>query len=415
MAHPMPHLRSERIDAAVDRLSERAFAFLDALVRERSLPGEEMGAENMLAAELARIGLAVERVPYPDGIAHDPAAGGGAADYADRSIVVGRLGPGGPGTLILNGHLDIVPAGDERLWSSQPFVPDVRDGWMTGRGAGDMKAGLAMATLALEALLSVNPDARSTSLAFVGAIEEERGGNGTLASIRAGIVGDAAIVVEPTDLCILTSGIGVLWCEVEVFAVAGHALAAGPSMGALSSALAVIEELRRLEDELNTPPGPAHHSLNIGTLAAGDWQSAVADTARIGCRIGFPRSMPVADAMARVEAAVARAGERASAPRPPGVRWNGFRAEGYDLDAGDPLVLALADAHRSAHGEAPAVTATAGTTDARFYLNQAGIPALCYGPRVENMHAADERVELASIVAGARTLARFLDSWGTST
>ena len=413
MAHPMPHLRLERIDAAVERLSERAFAFLEALVRERSLPGEEAGAENVLAAELERIGLAVERVPYPDGIERDPAAGGGAADYADRSIVLGRLGPGGPGTLLLNGHLDVVPAGDERLWSSPPFVPHVHDGWMTGRGAGDMKAGLAMATLALEALLSADPDAGSKSIAFVGAIEEERGGNGTLASIRAGIVGDAVVVVEPTDLCILTSGIGVLWCEVEVFAAAGHALAAGPSMGALSSALAVIEELRTLEDELNTPPGPVHHSLNIGTLDAGDWQSAIPDTARIGCRIGFPRTMPVADAMARVETAVARAGQRASAPRPPALRWNGFRAEGYDLDAGDPLVQAVAAAHRSAHGADPVVTATAGTTDARFYLNQLGVPALCYGPRVENMHAADERVELASIVAGARTLARFLDSWGT--
>jgi acetylornithine deacetylase len=58
------------------------------------------------------------------------------------------------------------------------------------------------------------------------------------------------------------------------------------------------------------------------------------------------------------------------------------------------------------------VTGTAGTTDARFYRNQLGIPALCYGPRVRNMHAADERVELASIIAGARTLARFLGSWG---
>ena len=67
MAHPMPHLRAERIDAAVERLSQRAFAFLDVLVRERSLPGDETGAERVLAAELERIGLAVERVPYPVG------------------------------------------------------------------------------------------------------------------------------------------------------------------------------------------------------------------------------------------------------------------------------------------------------------------------------------------------------------
>jgi acetylornithine deacetylase len=78
-------------------------------------------------------------------------------------------------------------------------------------------------------------------------------------------------------------------------------------------------------------------------------------------------------------------------------------------------VVALSGAHRSVHGDAPTVTGTAGTTDARFYRNQLGIPAVCYGPRVENMHAADERVELASIVAGARVLARFLDSWGART
>jgi acetylornithine deacetylase len=283
---------------------------------------------------------------------------------------------------------------------------------MTGRGAGDMKAGLAMATLAIEALLTAEPGARSTPLAVVGAIEEERSGNGTLASIRAGVVGDAAVVLEPTDLRVLVSGIGVLWFEVEVFATAGHALAAGPSMGALGAALRVIEELRRLEAEMNTTGDPHHHSLNIGTLSAGDWQSTIPGTARIGCRIGFPRSMTVAEAMARVQTALARAHQPESSPRPPEVRWNGFRAEGYELAADDPLVLAMAAAHRSAHGEPPVVTTTAGTTDARFYRNQARIPSLCYGPRVENMHAADERVELASIVAGARTLARFIGSWG---
>jgi acetylornithine deacetylase len=408
----MPHLRHERLDAAVDSASEQAFAFLDALVREPSLPGAEMGAERVLAAELERIGLQVERVPFPVGIERDPAAGVGLESYRDRSIVVGRLGRSGPGTLLLNGHLDVVPAGDERLWSSPPFEPHVREGWVTGRGAGDMKAGLAMATLAIEALLSADPDARSTPLAVVGAIEEERSGNGTLASIRAGIVGDAAVVLEPTDLQLLVSGIGVLWFEVEVFAAAGHALAAGASMGALEAALRVIEELRRLEGEMNSTVDAPHHSLNIGTLSAGDWQSTIPDTARIGCRIGFPRSMTVGEAMARVETAAARAHERESSPRPPAVRFNGFRAEGYELAADDPLVLAMAAAHRSAHGETPAVTTTAGTTDARFYRNQLGIPALCYGPRVENMHAADERVELASIVAGARTLARFLHSWG---
>ncbi len=93
---------------------------------------------------------------------------------------------------------------------------------------------------------------------------------------------------------------------------------------------------------------------------------------------------------------------------PPRIRANGFRAEGYDLSPQHPLAMALATAHRDAHGVDPAAIRMASTTDARTYLNQAGIPAICYGPRTERIHGIDEGVELASIMAGARTLARFL-------
>jgi acetylornithine deacetylase len=413
MAQPKHHSAVEAIDGAVDGCAERAFAFLEALVREPSVPGAEQGAEDVLAAELQRIGLAVERVPFPADIELDPLAGVGPGPYAGRTIVVGRLGANGSRRLILNGHLDVVPAGDERLWSSPPFAPFIRDGWMVGRGAGDMKSGIAMATLAVEALLTASP-ARAPSLTLVGAIEEEQSGNGTLGSIRAGVVGDAAVLLEPTDLRILVAGIGVLWFEVEVFAEAGHALGAGPAMGALTVALHAIEELRRLESELNLLGGRERHALNVGTFTAGEWQSSIPGAARIGCRLGFPRGMPVAEAMRRVRDAVNRAAGDEPACAAPRVSFNGFRAEGYELGAEDPLVAAMAAAHREGHGRTPAVVTTAGTTDARFYRNQLGIPALCYGPRVENMHAADERVELASIVAGARTLARFLHAWGAA-
>jgi len=409
MAQPKHHLAGAAIDEAVDACSERAFAFLDALVREPSVPGAERGAEDVLAAELDRVGMAVERVPFPDGIERDPAAGVGPGPYPGRTIVVGRLGGAGR-RLVLNGHLDVVPVGDERLWASPPFVPHVRDGWMTGRGAGDMKSGLAMGTLAVEAVLAAEPG-REPPVTFVGAVEEEQSGNGTLASIRAGVVGDAAVVLEPTDLRLLVAGIGVLWFEVEVFAEAGHALGAGPAMGALTVALHVVEELRRLESELNLLGARERHALNIGTFTAGEWQSSIPGSARIGCRLGFPRGMPADEAMSRVREAVERAVGAEPACAAPRIRFNGFRAEGYELPADDPLVAALGAAHRDAHGRTPALVTTAGTTDARFYRNQLGIPALCYGPRVENMHAADERVELASIVAGARTLARFLRAW----
>jgi acetylornithine deacetylase len=93
------------------------------------------------------------------------------------------------------------------------------------------------------------------------------------------------------------------------------------------------------------------------------------------------------------------------------VTPTGFRAEGFLLDQAHPLADALADAHCQAHGRAPQRVVMGSTTDARYYLNQYDRPALSYGPRARQIHAADEAVELASIVAGARTLARFITSY----
>ena len=95
------------------------------------------------------------------------------------------------------------------------------------------------------------------------------------------------------------------------------------------------------------------------------------------------------------------------------VTFGGFRAVGYALDPDDALARALADAHESVHGARPRALRMASTTDARHYLNELALPALCYGPRVRNIHGVDEAVELASIVAGARTLTRFIPAFMT--
>jgi acetylornithine deacetylase len=133
-------------------------------------------------------------------------------------------------------------------------------------------------------------------------------------------------------------------------------------------------------------------------------------------RVGFPRGWTPDEAEGRLRACIAAAAKRDPwlAVHPPTITAIGFRAEGYDLPADAPLVRALAEAHQAAHGVAPPSLTMASTTDARIYLNRAGIPAICYGPRVERIHGIDEGVELASIVAGARTLARFVLAWSST-
>src|SRR5205085_7235853 len=128
---------------------------------------------------------------------------------------------------------------------------------------------------------------------------------------------------------------------------------------AVAAAEPVLAALRALEDDLNSgPPDPVlagierPYAVNVGTVQVGDWPSSVPATAHLGVRVGFPRGWTVEQAEARVADAVR--GSAGAHPwlryHPPAVRPSGLRAEGYAVPATDPLVRALAEAHRSAHG-----------------------------------------------------------------
>jgi acetylornithine deacetylase len=231
------------------------------------------------------------------------------------------------------------------------------------------------------------------------------------------VLGDAAVLLEPTGLGLLLGGVGVLWAEIEIEGVPAHAEAADRAVNPVRYLPLILQALAGLEEEINTGAAdPAFreiarpYNVNVGVVAAGDWASSVPARARLRVRVGFPRGWTADEAFGRVEAAVqgAAAGDAWLAGHPPRLRQTGFRAEGYLLASDHPLANAMADAHASAHGGPPGRTVTGGTTDARYYLNRFGVPALAYGPAARNIHATDEAVELASIVRGAETLARFI-------
>jgi acetylornithine deacetylase len=404
------------VDGAIEAGASDAFAFLERLIRARSTVGEEAEAQAVVAGELARLGFEVGKVPVPEQTPQQPAAGVAQCSYAGRDNVLGRLNPGRSPSLLFNGHIDVVPA-DGAVWSGDPYVPVTADGWMRGRGAGDMKGGFAMGALALAALRRVMPEAITGELGFLSVIEEECTGNGTLAACQAGVLGDAVVLLEPTSLELLLGGVGVLWIEIEAEGVPAHAEAADRAVNPVRSLPALLGAVAALEQEIAAEAGdPAFagvaspYNVNPGVIRAGDWASSVPARVRMRVRVGFPRAWTAAQAFGRAQAAVARAaaGDPWLAGHPPVVRQTGFRAEGYLLGSDHPLVAAVGGAHAAAHGSPPACRVLGSTTDARYYLNQFGTPALAYGPRAHGIHAPDEAVELASIVRGAKTLARFI-------
>jgi len=412
------------VDDAITALMPRAVSLLERLVAEPSTVGSESGAQEVIASELTAAGFRVTRFPIPESIGDDPAAGVPSQSYSGRYDVLGERGAG-KRSLILNGHIDVVPAGDTSRWSSSPFTLTHRDGWLVGRGAGDMKAGFAAGLLALWALDERQPGWLSGRLTVVSAIEEECTGNGTLAAGLAGYIADAALLLEPTDLQILLGGISIIWVAIEIEGRSGHAEAAVRSGNPVVAALQVIDGLQTLERAMNDDHAKgretdeafaamAHpYNLNIGTFHAGDWASSVAAAARLQVRVGHPRSWSSEEALERVRAAVLQAtgGDEWLLTHPPQVTLSGYRAQRHRQDPDTDLVERVARAHTAAHGRSPERVMIGSTTDARFYRNQFGMPAVAYGPRTRNMHGTDEAVELASIADCARTVARFLTDW----
>ena len=254
--------------------------------------------------------------------------------------MIGRSGAGEGPSLLLNGHIDVVPAEQPDRWASPPFEPR-RDGdRLYGRGAGDMKGGFAMAALALDALRATAPDAIAGPLTFVSVIEEECTGNGTLAAARAGVLADAVILPEPTGLELLLAGVGILWLDVVITGRSAHAEAADRVVNPVDLAIRVVEALRDLEREMNAEielsmDGVAHpYNINVGTFVAGDWPSSVPAIATLRLRVGHPTAWTADEAEARVRRAIAR-DRRTVAPGPsPGDPAFGLPRAGVRAAAG---------------------------------------------------------------------------------
>lgn len=410
----------EPLDDAIGRHAEGALAFLDALVRVPSVAGAEQAAMELFASEMEALGLAVTRLPFANGpVPHDSAGIAPPAHMVSegRYQVVATTPGDGNLLLLLNGHMDVVPADAPQLWTHPPFDPVRRDGKMFGRGSSDMKSGFAIGALALHALRDVAPDLFGTQrLGFIAVVEEECTGNGTLRSVLDhGITAKEVVLLEPTDLGLLTGGVGVLWVDIEIAARAGHAHDAAAHSSAIDIGFRLVEQLRLWSENLGRVlPEPSMatnrnpYAINVGKIHGGDWTSSVASHAVFSVRAGFPRAWTPDRAEAELREVIRSFSESSAFPVQPRVTLTGFRAKGYLLDSDAPLVRDLVAAHRSAHGTDPAVYSLGSTTDARIYLNEAGVPAVCYGAIAHNMHGIDESVELQSITDAARTLARFI-------
>ena len=419
---------SSRLCEAVDAAFDAQVAFLSELTAHPSTRGNEQSAQDFMARELTARGLDVDRWQIDVAeIRHLPGFSPVLGPYDDAVNVVGtrRARTQKGRSLILNGHIDVVPEGPLDMWDSPPYQPRVEDGWLYGRGGGDMKAGLASNLFALDALTACGL-APAGDVHFQSVVEEECTGNGALACLARGYTADAALIPEPFSETLVTAQLGVLWFQVHLKGLPTHVAYAGTGSNAIEAAIPLMQALHEMEHRWNAPDRRtadyAHMdhalNLNIGKIQGGDWTSSVPAWCVFDVRMGLFPGQSIEAAKTEIEAVILDAARDNAFLRNslPEIVYHGFHAEGYALSLDSSAraaraIDALDTAHRTATGAALERQAITATTDARFFGLYADTPALVYGPRAEAIHGFNERVELESMRRVTKATALFIADW----
>ena len=412
----------ERLSAEVDRRFDAQIAFTKDLVRFPSLREHEGAAQDFMAEAYRARDLEIDRWKIDvDALKRHPGSSPVASPYAEAFNVVGTYhSPSNEGrSLILNGHIDVVPTGPESRWRTPPFEPNVRDGRLYGRGSGDMKAGLAASLFAYDAVRAagLKPTGR---IHFQSVVEEECTGNGALACLLRGYTADAAIIPEPVDEHVVRANMGLLWFKLSVPGDPAHASGAYTTgVNAIDRAWRIWQRLKELEVKWNADRAAHPHyrdhphpiRFNLGKIKGGEWVSSVPAECTIEVRAGLYPEWTIEQGKAEIETAIAEAAAQDPKLPAPRLEYHGFHNGGYILEPGGAAESVLQAAHKAVCGEPLKALSSSASTDARILGVFGSIPSLVYGPTCIAAHGIDECVELDSVRRVTKTIAAFIVEW----
>lgn len=414
----------------VDKLEPYMLQTLAGFVRAESPSGAEEPAAAFFEDALRDLGMEPERILL------DSSRIEGLPYYAcpcspdnGRYNLLACHHPSGRGhgrSVLFNGHLDIVPTGPHDMWSRSPYEPAIVDGWLHGRGSGDMKAGLICALTAYKALRELGLQPAGT-VGFNAVLDEENTGNGTLASVhalqnalaRAKLSDfDAVVIPEPFGETLLSAQVGVCWLSVRITGKPAHVAYMNSGINPIEAGIAIMADLKQLEAEWNAPgfrhpafADQAHPiNFNLGHIEGGEWHSSVPCVCTLDIRVSFYPGMEPGQVRAALSERIKAAAVRANPSLRVDIEHHGQYAPAclFDLDA--PAMRVLAQAHEKVVGAPPRTLACTATTDAKHF-HTADVPVTCYGPEARNIHGIDEAVSIASMKRVAAAMAQYMADW----
>ncbi len=410
------------IDKEVEKMREEIIEFTSSLIQFPSIQGEEEAAQLFFAKKLEEIGCIIDifkpdsqelRQNYKDVLVS-------RNDFTKSPNVVGVLKGSGKGkSIILNSHMDVVPAGDQD-WKESPWSGKVVNDKIFGRGASDMKGGAAANYFALKTVVKLGIKLRGDAI-IESVVDEEIGGAGTAATLLRGYKADAAIITEPTDMKIYPACMGSMWFRIKVKGKAAHGATAYLGVNAVEKAYVVYEALKNLENIRSIDKTHTLYKhleipfcINIGKFFGGNWPSSVPDEVVLEGRMGVSPDESIREAKTELENAVREAAHSDLwlSDNLPQIEWFGSCWVGGAIKKDHPIVKNILQNHLVVLCQEPIISGAPWATDAGILIKYGNIPTVIYGPGKGNVaHQANEYILIEDIVNSTKVLSKSILDW----
>ena len=421
----------ERIKKQIEKSKEEYLALLkkmisfDSKILDAGKFGQEAGIQEYLAAHFTDMGAKVDVFEPDNGRICQYAGFNAGHVYEDRKNVVAVFkGSGGGRSLLMNGHCDIVPAENEEEWSVPPFQAEVREGRLIGRGAADMKGGSAAAICAIQLLKDLGVQLKG-DIIFESVIDEEGGGNGTIACCDRGYKADGALIMEPTSLAVMPCNRGAFLAEFTVKGKPIHAAMKGHGENAIEKAIKLIDALHGLESKwLMTKKHDllANPTINIGMITGGTGASVAAAECNVKFDVEFLpseldcdyRSIKVnpEDVKKEVEQWIAAAckGDEWLSRNPVEIHWY-QETLCFETDTESDFVKCVCSSVEQVLDRA-AVDGLACGCDGAQLANIGKMPVVILGPgEFSQLHTTDESISVEKYLQAIEIYAHLILKW----
>ncbi|PGS50949.1 peptidase [Bacillus sp. AFS041924] len=401
---------------------DKTIELLRQLVMENSVSGNESKAQAIVLEKLRELELDLD-VWEPDlkEMKEHPYFISTRDSFAGSPNIVATLkGTSGGRSMILNGHIDVVPEGNIQQWTYPPYSATIVDNKLYGRGATDMKGGNVALILAVEAIKRSGITLKG-NVYFQSVIEEESGGAGTLATILRGYSADGVIIPEPTNMKFFIKQQGSMWFRLKVKGKVAHGGTRYEGVSAIEKSMLIVQQIQKLEQLRNERIAdplydgvPIPIPINIGTIHGGTWPSSVSDLVTLEGRFGVAPNEKLEDAREEFENWIYNIKNLDDwfVENPVEVEWFGARWVPGSVEADSELVQTLQQNYRETMNQSPIVEAAPWGTDGGLFTQILNIPMIVFGPgETKVAHYPDEFIDLDQLFLTAEIIACTLIDW----